>query len=70
MRSLASLYQMADNRRRTRSTGMALVKQDIIKLLEVNLGAIYFRQLEVRDSGYSGEQFGKSSGQFQAIKDN
>ena len=61
---------MADNRRRTRSTGMALVKQDIIKLLQVNLGAIYFRQLEVGTVGQVRSNLGSRQDTFQAIKDN
>ncbi|WP_409876546.1 hypothetical protein [Microcystis sp.] len=58
---------MADNRRRTRSTGMALVKQDIIKLLQVNLGAIYFRQLEVETVGQVRSNLGSRQDNFQAI---
>jgi hypothetical protein len=49
---------------------MALVKQDIIKLLQVNLGAIYFRQLEVGTVGQVGSNLGSRQDNFQAIKDN
>ncbi|MFN7217122.1 MAG: hypothetical protein ACK5UU_16210 [Microcystis sp.] len=66
-RSLQASDQMADNRRRTRSTGMALVKQDIIKLLQVNLGAIYFRQLEVETVGQVRSNLGSRQDNFQAI---
>ncbi|BCU11397.1 hypothetical protein MAN88_19610 [Microcystis aeruginosa] len=61
---------MADKRRRTRSTGMVLVKQDIIKLLQVNLGAIYFRQLEVGTVGQVRSNLGSRQDNFQTIKDN
>jgi transposase len=49
---------------------MALVKQDIIKLLQVNLGAIYFRQLEVETVGQVRSNLGSRQDNFQAIKDN
>jgi hypothetical protein len=61
---------MADKRRRTRSTGMVLVKQDIIKLLQVNLGDIYFPQLEVGTVGQVRSNLGSRQDNFQAIKDN
>ncbi|WP_232306187.1 hypothetical protein [Microcystis sp. T1-4] len=59
-RSLQASAQMADNRRRTRSTGMALVEQDIIK----------FRQLEVGTVGQVGSNLGSRQDNFQTIKDN
>jgi hypothetical protein len=49
---------------------MALVKQNIIKLLQVNLGAIYFRQLEVETVGQVRSNLGSRQDNFQAIKDN
>jgi hypothetical protein len=48
---------------------MDLVEQ-IIKLLPVNLGAIYFRQLEVGTVGQVGSNLGSRQDNFQAIKDN
>ena len=48
---------------------MDLVEQ-IIKLLQVNLGAIYFRQLEVGTVGQVGSNLGSRQDNFQAIKDN
>ncbi|WP_254053031.1 hypothetical protein [Microcystis sp. MC19] len=59
-RSLQASAQMADKRRRTRSTGMALVEQDIIK----------FRQLAVGTVGQVGSNLGSRQDNFQAIKDN
>ncbi|WP_288033759.1 hypothetical protein [Microcystis sp. LE18-22.4A] len=59
-RSLQASDQMADKRRRTRSTGMALVEQDIIK----------FRQLEVGTVGQVRSNLGSRQDNFQAIKDN
>jgi hypothetical protein len=48
---------------------MDLVEQ-IIKLLQVNLGAIYFRQLEVETVGQVRSNLGSRQDNFQAIKDN
>jgi hypothetical protein len=48
---------------------MDLVEQ-IIKLLQVNLGTIYFRQLEVGTVGQVGSNLGSRQDNFQAIKDN